>query len=66
MPMYDYRCTRCGYEFEELVLGSREPRQCPRCAEEALERKVSAFATTSGAGRTGATAPAAGRCTSFG
>ena len=21
MPMFEYRCTRCGHEFEELVFG---------------------------------------------
>ncbi len=38
MPIYEYRCKKCGYKFEELVLpGEEEPKVCPKCGGE-LER----------------------------
>ena len=43
MPLYDYRCPRCGHRFEELVFGSDKTVECPRCQAEA-ERQLSAFA----------------------
>ena len=27
MPIYDYRCSRCGQSFELLVRGSTEPAE---------------------------------------
>ena len=34
MPMYDYRCTRCG-NFREIrpMMESRTPRACPACGD---------------------------------
>lgn len=40
MPLYDYRCTACGQQFELLVRSSTVPA-CPHCAATALERLVS-------------------------
>ena len=37
MPIYDFRCSGCGAEFEALVRGSETPA-CPTCAGTALER----------------------------
>jgi putative FmdB family regulatory protein len=31
MPIYEYRCERCGHEFERLVFGGETP-ECPSCA----------------------------------
>ncbi len=30
MPIYEYSCTACGHEFEELVRGDEKP-VCPSC-----------------------------------
>ena len=40
MPLYDYRCTACGQQFELLMRSSTVPA-CPHCAATALERLVS-------------------------
>jgi putative FmdB family regulatory protein len=48
MPIYEYRCKKCGEEFEELVLGSDEDVACPKCAASSVERRMSAFAFKSG------------------
>ena len=42
MPLYEYRCTSCGYSFEKIQSFSAEPeRECPKCHGE-LIRPVTA------------------------
>jgi putative FmdB family regulatory protein len=32
LPLYEYRCTSCGYSFEKIQSFSAEPeRKCPKC-----------------------------------
>ena len=32
MPLYEYRCTSCGYSFEKIQNFSADPeRECPKC-----------------------------------
>jgi len=32
MPTYEYRCRKCGYEFERFQNISEKPvRKCPKC-----------------------------------
>ena len=39
MPTYDYRCTACGHEFDELQSFSDAPlTKCPECKKNKLER----------------------------
>jgi len=47
MPIYEYACSSCGHEFETLVRGSDKPG-CPKCASNALEKKLSVFAPAGG------------------
>ena len=43
MPIYEYRCAQCGYEFDELQKVSDAPlTECPQCAAHALQKKLSA------------------------
>jgi len=42
LPLYEYRCTVCGYSFEKIQSFSAEPeRECPQC-HGALIRPVTA------------------------
>lgn len=41
MPIYDYRCKRCGSHFELLIRGSTTP-QCPHCGSDMLDKCVTA------------------------
>lgn len=43
MPIYEYRCARCGHELEAMQKFS-DPllTQCPKCSTEALVKLVSA------------------------
>jgi len=52
MPIYEYRCEHCGYQFEILQrLGeSGADVKCPACDNDKVKKAFSAFAT-SGEGR---------------
>lgn len=45
MPIYEYRCGKCGHTFEKLIRGMTEETepQCPNCGEAKVERIVSLF-----------------------
>lgn len=38
MPLFDYRCDRCGYQEEILVDHSDRPVMCPECARELMTK----------------------------
>jgi len=40
MPIYEYVCTDCRHEFEEIVGLKDLPPNCPLCARE-VNRKIS-------------------------
>lgn len=43
MPIYEYACTKCGFELEKLQKLNDPPlKDCPSCNEAALKKKVSA------------------------
>ncbi len=59
MPIYEFKCTSCGHQFEELVLGRVDVSEvrCPKCLNKDVERLLSVFSgcgvsasPTSGAG----------------
>ena len=42
MPLYAYRCTECGYEYEKIQSFSAAPEtECPKC-KGAVERPLTA------------------------
>ncbi len=42
MPIYEYRCKSCGYEFEEVQkFNDPQVDNCPECGQMSVERKVS-------------------------
>lgn len=56
MPLFEYSCLECGTDFESLVLKDSEIAElrCPTCSGKNLEQKVSAFASISDNGASGA------------
>ena len=51
MPLYEYKCPKCGKRFEEIVPLSRADQVvCESCGYEKPERQMSTFATTSSSG----------------
>lgn len=43
MPLFEYRCSACGNQFEFLTRSGVEPA-CPKCASVELEKQLSVFA----------------------
>ena len=64
MPLYEYRCSSCGGNFELLrrIEDADGDLVCPRCQSEEIERLLSTFSGTSGASSRGC-GPRGGRFT---
>jgi putative FmdB family regulatory protein len=43
MPIFEYVCQKCGFQFERLLRSAGAEQSCPRCAGVA-RRQVSAAA----------------------
>jgi putative FmdB family regulatory protein len=58
MPMYEYRCQKCGEKFERLrsMRDADAETECPACKSKEVKRQLSTFASgsssSSGAGCT--------------
>jgi len=48
MPIFEYRCGKCGELFEELVRGASQKVVCPSCGSADLEKLISAIAGSCG------------------
>jgi putative FmdB family regulatory protein len=50
MPIYEYRCSACGYEFEKMVRLSQAEQQqeCPGCHSQDTRKMISNFAAGGG------------------
>jgi putative FmdB family regulatory protein len=50
MPLYEYKCQKCGEEFEKLSKTSQadESKTCPKCGSQESERLVSIFGSLFG------------------
>ncbi len=42
MPIYEYRCEKCGEVNEFIVLGSQEGLVCKKCGSDQLTKIMSA------------------------
>jgi len=50
MPIFEYKCRKCGHQFEHLVVPSTtKAAACPKCRSrgKSLESVISMFATKS-------------------
>lgn len=43
MPLYDYKCLKCGAEFTFLKLKETDKPVCTVCGSSDAEKKVSSF-----------------------
>jgi putative FmdB family regulatory protein len=58
MPIYEYKCNRCGHSFEQIVFPSDDESsfECPSCGKKDICRLISAFScgsSESGSGLSG-------------
>ena len=50
MPIYEFHCGGCGKDSEVLVRSAKwDGTPCPHCGSRKLTKKLSVFASTSGA-----------------
>ncbi|MBZ5561419.1 MAG: zinc ribbon domain-containing protein [Acidobacteriia bacterium] len=48
MPIFEYRCPKCGKLFEKLVMSrSQEPPACPKCGSTHVDQQFSSFSAAS-------------------
>jgi putative FmdB family regulatory protein len=46
MPIYEFKCDRCGKEFEEVVYTSTIDRvTCPQCGAKETRKLISVFSS---------------------
>jgi putative FmdB family regulatory protein len=51
VPLYEYRCNQCGYQFEKIQKFSDEPeRVCPKCQGELVRPMTAPALKFEGAG----------------
>ena len=45
MPIYTFKCKKCGNEFELLVgiSSSKMEQKCPKCGSKEIEKLLSSF-----------------------
>jgi len=49
MPLYEYKCNKCGAGFEVLVRNESDvPEKCPKCGATKIEKLLSPFAPSGG------------------
>ncbi|MFL2721303.1 MAG: FmdB family zinc ribbon protein [Gammaproteobacteria bacterium] len=42
MPIYEYKCSNCGHQFEKIQKFSDKPSKvCPKCSTDGLKKLIS-------------------------
>jgi putative FmdB family regulatory protein len=64
MPLYEYQCTACGKEFEQIIRLSEAHINpaCPACQRKETRKKISVFAAH-GTSSTSTSTTASSACT---
>ena len=62
MPIYEYRCSDCGDDFERFLrsMFSKETITCPSCGSEHVNKAFSLFGSTSSSASGASSAAACG------
>lgn len=47
MPIFEYKCGKCGHKFEYLASNSSDnPDECPKCGQKKPVKQMSVFSTS--------------------
>ena len=59
MPIFEYKCDKCGHEFEALIMTTRDkPKTCPKCNHTKVSKLISRTGAVSrGRGASGCASP---------
>ncbi|MCK5863047.1 MAG: zinc ribbon domain-containing protein [Candidatus Hydrogenedentes bacterium] len=58
MPLYNYRCVKCGHVMEVLEKANTNSRHtCKKCGAHRVEKMLPAFSVNSGSGTAGNSCP---------
>jgi putative FmdB family regulatory protein len=50
MPVYEYKCRKCGAEFTYLKLRAMDEPACPKCKSGEVGKKMSSFSCSGSSG----------------
>ncbi|CAB5086614.1 hypothetical protein D3OALGA1CA_4104 [Olavius algarvensis associated proteobacterium Delta 3] len=68
MPIYEFKCSKCGEYFETLIRNQQDEKElgCPKCQSTAFERVMSRtnMAMGNGAGESASTTTTTRSCSS--
>ena len=55
MPIYEFRCLKCGEVFEKFFInsGAKVELSCPKCLSDSMERVISRASYVMGSGKGG-------------
>jgi putative FmdB family regulatory protein len=64
MPIFEFECSQCQSNFEELVRNSEAATkiECPTCGGKKVKKKLSTFAAKVNGGSTALSAASAAAC----
>lgn len=54
MPIYTYKCNKCGAVFDFLMLTKKETPTCQKCGSDDVEKQYSTFGVKGSSGKTDA------------
>ncbi len=57
MPIYLYKCEKCGKVFEQLVMKASEKPKCSKCGSSNLKKLPTTFGVKMGASGSGGSCP---------
>jgi putative FmdB family regulatory protein len=64
MPIYEYKCEKCGNVFEKLSKTNEKTATCPKCLKKAKKIFSSFSAKVSSSSSTGSCCPSGSCCSS--
>jgi len=62
MPIYEFVCSKCNNDFEELVFSQSEKVACPQCGSKKVKRAMSVFSFSSGGSYRSSAGSSCGSC----
>lgn len=66
MPIFEYVCSDCKHQFEDLVFGSDPKVECPKCGSSNVVKLISSFAASTSSSSGSAPSCGSGGCGSGG